>query len=235
MERLLKLGFLRAAARLSTRVLTVSDYSRMCIERDLHVPASHIAVIRYPRDDEMVGRVLALRRVRPPERRALYVGRFAAHKNLRALIAAFGRTRFRAEGGRLLIVGGRADEVAGLRSYAHDCAVDGVEVEEACTQERLEELYATSRLLVLPSLEEGFGLPAWEAAMCGVPICVSDGGSLPEIFRTVTDPFPARSVPLMAEAIDTTAGRALGEKRHLDAPSLRGFARQVVREVERLV
>jgi alpha-1,3-rhamnosyl/mannosyltransferase len=36
-------------------------------------------------------------------------------------------------------------------------------------------------MLVLPSLYEGFGLPALEAMACHVPVIVSDAASLPEI------------------------------------------------------
>jgi glycosyltransferase involved in cell wall biosynthesis len=66
-------------------------------------------------------------------------------------------------------------------------------------------LYATSLFLVQPSLEEGFGLPAWEAISCGLPVCVSDGGSLPEVSRGFAEPFPAASVVAMSAAIDACA------------------------------
>ena len=36
-------------------------------------------------------------------------------------------------------------------------------------------------MLVLPSYEEGFGLPVLEAMACGVPVIVSSRGSLPEV------------------------------------------------------
>lgn len=45
----------------------------------------------------------------------------------------------------------------------------------------IARLYARSSLAVVPSLYEGFGLPAAEAMSCGVPLVVSDGGSLPEV------------------------------------------------------
>jgi glycosyltransferase involved in cell wall biosynthesis len=45
----------------------------------------------------------------------------------------------------------------------------------------LPGLYAGATLFVLPSLEEGFGLPALEAMACGTPVLVSDGGALPEV------------------------------------------------------
>jgi glycosyltransferase involved in cell wall biosynthesis len=42
-------------------------------------------------------------------------------------------------------------------------------------------LYAGASLFVLPSLDEGFGLPALEAMASGAPVIVSDGGALPEV------------------------------------------------------
>ncbi len=42
-------------------------------------------------------------------------------------------------------------------------------------------LYARARAVVVPSLDEGFGLPALEAMACGVPVVVSPVGALPEV------------------------------------------------------
>jgi glycosyltransferase involved in cell wall biosynthesis len=42
-------------------------------------------------------------------------------------------------------------------------------------------LYRGAALLVLPSFEEGFGLPALEAMALGVPVIASDRGALPEV------------------------------------------------------
>ncbi len=42
-------------------------------------------------------------------------------------------------------------------------------------------LYAGARILVLPSLHEGFGLPVLEAMALGVPVITSDRGALPEV------------------------------------------------------
>jgi glycosyltransferase involved in cell wall biosynthesis len=48
-------------------------------------------------------------------------------------------------------------------------------------QERRERLYAGARALVMPSLDEGFGVPALEAMSAGVPVIASNRGSLPEV------------------------------------------------------
>jgi glycosyltransferase involved in cell wall biosynthesis len=47
--------------------------------------------------------------------------------------------------------------------------------------EYLPGLYAGATLFVLPSFDEGFGLPALEAMACGVPVIVSNRGALCEI------------------------------------------------------
>ncbi len=44
-----------------------------------------------------------------------------------------------------------------------------------------EALFAGARTLVLPSLDEGFGLPALEAMSAGIPVVVSNAGALPEV------------------------------------------------------
>jgi glycosyltransferase involved in cell wall biosynthesis len=47
--------------------------------------------------------------------------------------------------------------------------------------ERLVELYAEAEVAVVPSLYEGFSLPAIEAMACGVPLVSTTGGALPEV------------------------------------------------------
>ena len=47
--------------------------------------------------------------------------------------------------------------------------------------EKIVELYSTAELAIVPSLYEGFSLPAIEAMSCGVPLIATTGGALPEV------------------------------------------------------
>ena len=49
------------------------------------------------------------------------------------------------------------------------------------TDERLRELYSGAAVFAMPSLDEGFGLPALEAMACGAPVVVSSGNGLAEV------------------------------------------------------
>jgi glycosyltransferase involved in cell wall biosynthesis len=49
------------------------------------------------------------------------------------------------------------------------------------SEDEREQLYAGARLVVIPSLDEGFGFTALEAMSAGIPVLASDRGSLPEV------------------------------------------------------
>ena len=241
--RRLKRLFLRRVARTSSQILTISEHSRACIVRELRVAPDRVEIVRFPFDSAFVDRVAQLRARSTPVAAGLFIGAFLPHKNLPRLLAAFGNTDFCRQGGRLILAGGRDGQSAELESSLDEHQRGFVDVRSRCTQAEIERLYATARFLVQPSLEEGFGLPAWEAMCCGLPVCVSDGGALPEVTRGFADAFPAESVPAMAAAIDACAeeaGRrdardAVAQSARLrdQAPTIAEFGRQVAAVVAR--
>lgn len=241
--RELKRVFLRQVVARSQRILTVSEHSRASILKDLGASDELVDIIRIPFDHSFVGRV-GLQRPRSNRRnRALYVGGFLPHKNLRGLLIAFGASAFRRTGGELVLVGGNQKAVSRISGNNGPGPSPDVTVRARCSQDELDSLFATSLFLVQPSLEEGFGLPAWEAICCGLPVCSSDGGALPEVVRDHSKPFAARSTEAMTLAIDACAELArsrsvnemdlLSDAVRRNAPSVPEFARQVSEIVER--
>jgi glycosyltransferase involved in cell wall biosynthesis len=89
-----------------------------------------------------------------------------------------------------------------------------VEFVSGVSDERIVELYAEAELAVVPSLYEGFSLPAIEAMCTGTPLVATDGGALPEVTGVDGDTV------LQCAAGDVGAlAAAIG--RGLDDPELR--------------
>ena len=70
------------------------------------------------------------------------------------------------------------------------------------TDDEMVALYQAARLSVMPSLEEGFGLPVAEAAACGCPTICSNNSSLPEVIDCDEALFNASDVIDIARAIE---------------------------------
>jgi glycosyltransferase involved in cell wall biosynthesis len=80
--------------------------------------------------------------------------------------------------------------------------------------ERMVELYAEAEVAVVPSLYEGFSLPAIEAMACGVPLVATTGGALPEVVGP-----DGRNALLVPPGDPGALAVAIG--RMLDEPDLR--------------
>jgi glycosyltransferase involved in cell wall biosynthesis len=110
----------------------------------------------------------------------LYVGNLLPHKNLPRLIEAVARVA-RQSAVRLVIAGGGTPgRVAELRSLA-ERAGTRLELMPYVPQRELAALYRGARLLAMPSLVEGFGLPALEALACGTAVVAGNTSAMSEV------------------------------------------------------
>ena len=98
--------------------------------------------------------------------------------------------------------------------------------------DELAALYTGAHALVLPSAEEGFGLPAIEALACGTPVVAADGPALREVLdgrATFVDPGDVDGLVAAAHAATTAgarpAGLDVGGRRGRDVGRLRAGAR----------
>jgi glycosyltransferase involved in cell wall biosynthesis len=164
-------------------VLTVSEYSKQCIESVLGIPARRIRVL-YEAAAPCFRR-MAEEPAREPF--LLYVGGISPNKNLPTLIHAFSGLKQRGWSARLILVGdyqtdGFKSCYAELQQLVDKLGLqDHVRFAGYVPDEDLISLYNRASAFVMPSLDEGFGLPAVEAMACGAPVIVSSGNSLSEV------------------------------------------------------
>lgn len=89
---------------------------------------------------------------------------------------------------------------------------DRVKFVHGLTIDEMRRYYAEATVAVSPSVYEGFGFPAGEAMACGVPVVVTEGGSLPEVVGDAGVIVPVRDSAALARAIgdllDNPAKRA---------------------------
>jgi glycosyltransferase involved in cell wall biosynthesis len=153
----------------------------------------------------------------------LFLGTLEPRKNIGALLDAYeillGRHRSLP---RLLLAGrATADAQPWLERIGRAPLRDRVTHLGYVGDNEREAVYARARVLVLPSLDEGFGLPALEAMSAGIPVVAANRGALPEVVGnggTLVDP---EDVDALAAAIE----RLLADSDWADAQACAGLAR----------
>ena len=167
-------GLVRDHAHRASRILVPSQFTAVEVERQLGVAAERIAICPPGAPD------WAPRETPPPDGYILFFSTLEPRKNIGGLLDAYERLRGRAPD--LVLAGKATDEARPWLDRIHRPPLAGHVrhigyVEPADRQ----TLYAGARLLVMPSFEEGFGIPVLEAMTFGVPVVASARGSLPEV------------------------------------------------------
>jgi glycosyltransferase involved in cell wall biosynthesis len=178
------------------RIITVSDFSRQGIvdyfrikpERVSVVGEASDAVFRVLENAKLPTRVAALG-IDSLKRTLVYVGGFSPHKNLEVLVAVFARLAAQENFTdlRLVMVGEYKKEVfhsyyGSIKRQVEELGIeDRVVFTGYLSDEELVQLLNLSTVAVLPSLIEGFGLPAIEAAACGCPVIATSASPLPQL------------------------------------------------------
>jgi glycosyltransferase involved in cell wall biosynthesis len=167
----------RVASRLQ-RVITVSESSRADIERDHRVAPERLHVVPVGVDPDLFRPLPEV--ARRPGMLITTASADVTMKGLRFLLEAL--AKLRTERDLSLTVIGRAKPGGpSARAIEQLGLTDHVTFVTGVPDERIVELYAEAELAVVPSLYEGFSLPAIEAMSCGVPVVATTGGALPEV------------------------------------------------------
>lgn len=107
-----------------------------------------------------------------------YVGNAHPHKNVEGLIRAFGKLRKKYHNLSLVLSG---NDHYFWQRVRKEFPQKGIIYTGYVSDEELVSIYKNARCFVMPSLEEGFGIPLLEAMICGCPVVSSNKGSLPEV------------------------------------------------------
>jgi glycosyltransferase involved in cell wall biosynthesis len=206
------------------RVVVVSKNSIDDIHTDMKVSLDRMRLVPVGVDHELFSPKPTVQR--KPGHMITTASADVALKGLSYLLEALAKLRTEREVHLTIIgkprEGANADLIRSLG--LEDCIthVSGV------TDERIVELYAEAELAVVPSLYEGFSLPAIEAMATGTCLVATTGGALPEV--TGVDNDTVLSCPAGdAEALAAAIRRGLDSKELRDRIGAAGRARVVER------
>jgi glycosyltransferase involved in cell wall biosynthesis len=208
-------GFLSMQMRVARQLprhLTVSQNSKKDITAQMGVDPSTLHIVPVGVDQEQFRPLPHITRV--PGRLMTTASADVPLKGLSYLIEALAKVRTERPDAHLVVIG-RPRHKSAVPAQLERLGLEGVvEFVSGVSDERIVELYAEAELSVVPSLYEGFSLPAVEAMACGVPLVATTGGALPEVVGT--DGESALTVPPQ----DPSA-LAVAIVRALDDPALR--------------
>lgn len=208
----------RRHAQRADLVVTISDYTAGLIRARLGIAEDSLVICppgapAWPPRQPPAG-------VGP----VLFVGTIEPRKNLPALVAAYERVvSMRPDAPPLLLAGRTVEQSAAvLGAIERRPALNGrVRHLGYVSDDERQALYREASMLVLPSLDEGFGLTAVEAMQLGVPVVASRRGALPEVVGdagTLVDPLNEME---LAQAIDRLLADPALRSRHAEAGRIR--------------
>jgi glycosyltransferase involved in cell wall biosynthesis len=173
-------GFVKMQGRVASRlprIVVVSENSIKDINADMGVSLDRMRLVPVGVDPELFKPLPHIDRI--PGRLITTASADVALKGLSYLLEAMAKLRTERDVTLTIIGKPRAghsnDLIDRLGLRPHITFVSGV------TDEQIVELYAEAELAVVPSLYEGFSLPAIEAMCTGTPLVATDGGALPEV------------------------------------------------------
>lgn len=174
-------GFVRMQKRVTSRlphVVTVSQSSRRDIVSTMGVRDDRISVVPVGVDHRSFRPMPHVERI--PGRITTTTSSDIPLKGLIYLLEALAKVRTEREAELLVI--GKPREGSTIPATIERLGIkNAVRFVTGIDEEALVRLYAEAQVAVVPSLYEGFSLPAIEAMACGVPLIATTGGALPEV------------------------------------------------------
>ena len=195
LRRSLHFHFTRRVLSHAARVLAVSQFTKVELERIFRIPGERIEVVYNAIDERFLhghatqaDRELIVERYQVTYPFILYAGAIRPHKNIVRIIEAFSalKTELKKEDQfpdlKLIVIGDDLSSHPRLRRTVVRSGVQNdVRFLGFVPIDVLRIFYDVAKIFVFPSLYEGFGLPPLEAMAHGTPVVASNNSSLPEV------------------------------------------------------
>ncbi|MFF3325852.1 glycosyltransferase family 4 protein [Streptomyces sp. NPDC002889] len=175
-------GFTRMQKRVARRlpsVLTVSGSSQQEIVDHLGVRRERIHVVHIGADTDLFSPNQEIAEV--PGRIVTTSSADVPLKGLVFLVEALAKLRTENPDAHLVVVGKRAEDGPVAQLIERYGLQDAVEFVKGITDAELVDLVRSAQIACVPSLYEGFSLPAAEAMATGTPLVATTGGAIPEV------------------------------------------------------
>jgi len=172
-------GMQARVARQVQRIVTVSESSRRDIADQLGVDQGRMAVVPVGVDDSVFRPLPGAGRV--PGRIMTTASSDVPMKGLIPLLEALAKVRTERPDAHLVVIGRLKDGSAIPAALDRFGLAGEVRFLSGLSDQEIVDLYGQAEIAVVPSLYEGFSLPAIEAMACGVLLVATTGGALPEV------------------------------------------------------
>ncbi len=180
-------------------LVTVSDSSRDDIATAFDLQPSCISLVHNGIDIEAFAPRKDIQRI--PYRLMATASADQPLKGLRYLLKALHKLLPEYPEIKLLIIGRPKEDGDTAKLIRRLKLSDHIEFVSGITTDKLVDYYAEAQIAVVPSLYEGFGLPAGEAMSCAVPLVSSSGGALPEVVGDAGIQVPPGDAQALADGI----------------------------------
>ena len=172
-------GMQTKVARKLPRILTVSSNSYDDIIADYGVDPERLHIVHVGVDPQQFRPIDNVNVV--PGRLMTTASADVAMKGLAFLLEALAKLRAKDDSIHLVVIGKPKYDSKATQLIKELNLAESIEFVSGVTDQRIVELYNEAEVAIVPSLYEGFSLPAIEAMSCGVPLVATTGGALPEV------------------------------------------------------
>lgn len=185
-----KMGYKKvfsSAINKSQKIITPSEYTKSLLNKEYLINPDKIFVTPEGVDDYILELIKSYKdedfryvnnKFNINSKYLFYVGNAHPHKNIERLIEVFNQINQEIPDIKLVL--------SGKNNYFWERVLKTTDNKNVIftgfiTDEEMVSLYKNAEAFIMPSLEEGFGIPILEAFACGTPVVSSDAGSLEEV------------------------------------------------------